>query len=323
MKDFIAKLPSLLVGMLFWGGLVLTGYVTIVQTKAFGTESGIHIPVMLETAEGLRAGAPVLVMGVKMGVLSSLHYVQVDENGFPLPWNVKESDLTATGRDRIMRKVPGKDPEKILDRYYGKQAESPGVRNAAAKSPAKKRRAAGQAVLAILDLDKNVPIYPNYKVVTRFQSVVSQKIVELLPGRLDPKRPNWKPRLLSLAELRRFEKTGAMPELGPGNELLRSDNFDDPMYLIASVINENREPIFRITSNLRDISAKMNRGENSVATVINRPDLHGGANQAILALGVLVQEARDGVEDLRESRAGIDFMGGWLITILQAAAGGG
>ncbi|MEQ9366106.1 MAG: hypothetical protein RIF32_17820, partial [Leptospirales bacterium] len=178
-------------------------------------------------------------------------------------------------------------------------------------------------VIAVLNLNRDLPYYPNYEVVTRYQTILSEKVVEVLPGNAVGEMPYGKtrpaeygppglpfPRLdvmkFSTAELQRFHLRGELP--ADRREMLVASNYDDPLYLIASVIVENRGPLKQITGNLRDITEKLNQGNRNIALLVNRAKLMDGANGFLRDVIVLTQEAREGLEDTRESRAIIEFL---------------
>lgn len=272
-----------IIGLLFFAGMGLLGFYTIFAsgTDLFGPAR--YLPVQLSTAEGLRAGARVNMHGVEIGAVSSLHYVRLDAEGRPLPWE---------------------------------------------HSP---KEDAGQTVIALLNLKRLPPLYPNYRVVTRYQSILSQKAVELLPGNAalpadaDPltARPveffqeHGPPEellapinvlVLDHREALRYRQTGEFPERARRRSLAAASNYDDPITLIASVIAENRPGLRGVTRNLADITDKLNRPDNrNLALIVNNPVLMQETNGLLRDVIILTQEAGDASEDLRESAALINF----------------
>ncbi len=265
------RTTQLVTGLAFACLMLAIGYFTILRGRTYALEKGVHIPLLLESAEGLRVGAPVLVLGIEMGVVSSLHYVLTREDGSILPWKEEEA----------ARRSPG-----------------------------------GQKVICILDLIRDVPLYPNYKITSRYPSPISQKIVAIDPGRLDAKRPDWQPLKLSHEQLLAFRATGLFPN---GRDMLSSANSDDPIYLAASVINDNRGSLFRITSNLAEITRKINEGNGTLAAALNRDVLSAEANRSLGGLIIFLNEIRNGVEDTRESRGMTDLIAALLPVFFYAA----
>ncbi|MCE9597410.1 MAG: MlaD family protein [Spirochaetia bacterium] len=162
-------------------------------------------------------------------------------------------------------------------------------------------------VVALLAINRPVTFYANYRIITRYPTALAAKRIEIDPGR---KRSNYEqpiqPRYMGSQELVALKRTAMVPELGTSS--LRAANYDDPMYLIAATLAENRKSIRKITSNLAEISSKMNSGSGSISSILNRPDLAAGSNEILKGAIILIQEIRDGVEDTRESRSAIDFI---------------
>lgn len=282
------KTIQLLTGLAFYAAMVLIGFSTIFQARSYGLDKGIHLPVVLESAEGLRVGAQVLVLGIPKGVVSSLHYVLIRPDGGIVPW------------DEEQKPIPG-------------------------------TVSVGQKVLCVLDLEQDITLYPNYKITTRYPSPIAQKIVAIEPGRkgeapapaagtLRPDDPAaetvWQPLKLNRQELLDFQKSGLLPERG---RLLASQNSDDPIYLAASIIADNRDTLHRIIANLAQITDKLNRGQGTTAALLNRDALSSQTNDILAGVIILLNEARYGVEDTRESRAMTDFIAALLPVIFKAA----
>jgi MlaD protein len=177
----------------------------------------------------------------------------------------------------------------------------------------------GQTVIAILHLDEKPELYPNYRIITRYLSILGKKIIEIDPGDARPAVAGGVQnaplgfQTLTRAETAHFRRTGELPN---GRPMLAASNYDDPVYLIATVISENRRDLRRITGNLRDITDKLNAGNRNIALLVNEARLLNGTNAILRDVIILTQEVRDGAEDLRESRAILDF-----IDVLLAVAG--
>lgn len=287
-------LPTL-IGALFFGTLIAIGYLTIFRGKEYALERGIHLPVILPTGEGLRVGTPVLVIGVEKGVISSLHYARLDHKGRPVPLT-GDSPLKKNTDDSI-------PPAAALPFRAGE-------------------RPAGQCVIAILDLAEDVEIHRNYRVITRFTTLISQKVVEIVPGNRRPGAPSWEPLKLDTSQVALFARTGRLPAEKENRSLMVAGNFDDPLYLLASFLNENRQSLRTITGNLASITTRIDRGNGTLAAIINSNTLHGETNDLLRELIILVNEIRGLQEARRESRAPIDFLEAYLLDILIVAGGG-
>lgn len=182
----------------------------------------------------------------------------------------------------------------------------------------------GQTVVAILTFNEPPVVYPNYTLITRYLSVLGSKVVELNPGSAaaevgEPVHQQLDYLQISLSDTARYRASGRLPE--DDRPMMVATNYDDPVYLIAQVLSENRGDLLRITRNLREVTDKLNLGQRNVALLVNQAQLAQNANGFVKDLVVLTQETRDGAEDLRESRAYIDFID-VLLTLTGAFLGG-
>ncbi len=240
-----SKRVSFFVGLTFFGFMAFVGNVTIVNQKENRMRTPVYYPLRLETAEGLKVGARVQILGVPAGAVDSLYYM---------------------------------DPESGGD----------------------------GTVVAILAITEPVTFYPDYRIITRYPTALAAKEVEVDPGSSRNGKQPLGPRYLDSKEVVLLKRTGAMPE----GSMLQAANFDDPLYQVAVVLTENRKSLRRITRNLQEITTKINQGNGTLSAILNRPDLAEGTNNVLKGGIVLIQEIREGVEDTRESRTGIDFLSG-------------
>jgi len=253
------------VGTAFFAFLVLTGYYTIVFTETESLAEPIYVPVQLQTAEGLRVGARVEVQGVEQGFLTSLHYLNVDENGWPLPYDATEN-------------------------------------------------ISGQTVIAILQL-RSVPItYPDYVAYSRAPSPLAARGIDLMPGQ-PGKSTALNPQTLTAEEHQEFLTSARLP-LKEGQDLLFIKNFDDPLYLVAKLLAENRRSITRIVTNVTGITDQINEGEGTLGLLLNEDSIHAGSNVALVEFNHLVADMRDLLESLRENLGPIDSASALLSYIL-------
>ncbi|MCP5480072.1 MAG: hypothetical protein H7A21_01445 [Spirochaetales bacterium] len=184
-------------------------------------------------------------------------------------------------------------------------------------------RSHGQTVIAVLYMRAPIVLYPDYRIVSRYLTVLSPRVIEIDPGsaNLESTGPDRRlapvtPLTLNPDELALFRRKGYLPRR-TNEELLEASNYDDPLFLIASVVNENRSGIHEITANLRDITDKLNQGNHTVAALVNRADLVQGSNDFLKSVIILTEEVRGGAEDLRETRAAVDFLD--LLLVLAGA----
>lgn len=76
-----SRRTALLTGLAFFAGMVFLGNVTIVRQKENRLRTPVYYPLRLETAEGLKVGARVQILGVPAGVVDSLYYLDPAEGG--------------------------------------------------------------------------------------------------------------------------------------------------------------------------------------------------------------------------------------------------
>lgn len=256
-------------GLFFWIAMLLLFVYTIILPSENDRRAHIYMPVILKSAQGLREGSRVTVLGVEKGTVLHLTYLPVDRFG---------SIVTE---------------EKSGEQY-------------------------GQKVLAILHLTDPVELWPDYRISTRYTTVISDKVVDIDPGsgsvseiipfsNLSPNEVFYlmKQGRISLASKR-------IPE---------AQNFDDPLTAVAEVLAENRIGLRQIIRNLREITDKINSGQGTIAALINDDRLIVGVQQTLLETDGLVRDGRDLYESLRESRASVDLLEGYLIPVISAAAG--
>jgi hypothetical protein len=276
MINILKKNISIAAGLAFFVSMGGIGYLTIVRENIRAVRKPVYLPVILSTADHMKIGSAVNVLGVPYGIIGSLHYVLIDQNG--------------------EHHLPDRIPE------------------------AKRYLIRGQYVLAVLDLIDDIELYDNYRIFTRYPAIVSEKVVEINPGRkLDGEA--FDALKYSTAETIRLRTEGIVPPEG-GAVMATALNFDDPLYTIASVVRENRKAIRMISSSLENITDKINRNGGTIARIVNDPILLRRADDLLNGTGELVGDGRDALEALRETRQPIDFLAAYIVRILLLAAGG-
>lgn len=264
-------------GILFCLLMAILGFYTIIFKAERDGLALVYIPVRLPTAEGLSVGADVFLQGVRVGHIHSLHYMALDQQGWPFPFSLEAGPPSH-----------------------------------------------GQTVIALLALMEAPRFYANYRIVGRYRTVLSDKVLELLPGGAadwfnsegTPGRPYpWGEEAapegpifylqLDQQQMSRFREEGILPYRA---HLLTASNYKDPLYLLAAVLAENRRPLYQFFDNLRQITEKINYGNGSIALFINQPDLAHKLNAILKEADLLAADARDGLENLRESRSALEFI---------------
>ena len=258
-------------GLAFFLFMFLLGNYTIFAKKSSERPTTLHLPVLMKTAEGLSKGAHVFSHGVRVGYVASLTRVDLGRQGQALSFQEAEQ----------------------FPSY-------------------------GQGIIAMLNLQRDFIFYPNYRIITKHRTILAEKIIEILPGdgagwdtRALPGNAHTWPESLGLdllqavpvlyldyGELRAFHDRAELPRKG---HLLQASNYDDPLYLFAAVLGENRKNLFYIFRNLNDISDKINRGTGTIGAVINQPDIANKTNEFLKQLIYFTHDVRDGAEALRES----------------------
>ncbi len=264
------------VGGVFFLFMLLIGNYTIFASVGPSLPERIRLPVLIPTAEGLIKSSPVFSHGVRVGYVYSLTTVGLDKQGKPLSF----------------------------------KQNKPGA-------------VYGQGIIAILSLSRDFLFYPNYRIVTRHHTILSEKFIEVLPGYaakwekpLPGYRHPWPENTtnerpvdvlnLSFKEVQKFHQTGVMPQR---DFLLNMSNYDDPLYLIASVIYENRNNLRHIFINLEDITSKINRGKGTASALINQKKLAIQLNKVLEESIYFTRTVRDGVESIRESNGVVELIG--------------
>ena len=273
--NWIIKNKREVTGLTFFLILFGTLNFTIFANRSVSKATVTLIPVLLKTAEGIKEGTLAYSHGVHVGSVISLIRVKLGKKGNVL------SNLQAQ------------------------------------KSPSY-----GLGIIAVLSLNKNFIFYPNYRIITKHRTVLSEKIFEILPGDSEdwdtkklPGLPYIWPKSidkslsinnleLNYYELEKLKNTHELPQ---GKILLPASNYDDPLYLIATVIVENRANIFHLIKNTREITDKINDGTGSFSYFINRRELIDKTNATLEQSIYLINDARDGLEALRESDSTIRF----------------
>jgi len=180
---------------------------------------------------------------------------------------------------------------------------------------------AGQVVIAILDLVEEIEFYNNYSIVTRNSHILSARAVEIHPGTLQPGEIPLKPVKFSLEETLAFQKSPAIPQ--KKDVLLFAGNAEDPVYLVAKVISENKDNIRIVLKNLGDITEKINHGNGTIALLLNDGTIYRQSDSVMKEGIALTADGREGAEDLREARTQIEFLSTYFIPILKVLLTGG
>lgn len=140
-------------------------------------------------------------------------------------------------------------------------------------------------VIVTLRLYRYFTLYENYKIVLKNQSTLGGKVITVNPGNAE-------------SEGRLYEVVGSMKDL-------HGHSISDPLAKISELIDENRDNIKVAITNLKEFSEKINKGEGTIAKLVNEDTLHDQTNK-------LIRELRDTVEDSREQAPVTSFIRAFL-----------
>lgn len=124
-------------------------------------------------------------------------------------------------------------------------------------------------------------MYENYKIELRSQSALGGRVVIITPG-----TP---------------EENGVYFDEVETRENLAGTTLGDPFTLVAEVINENRDDIRAGLSNLSEFAEKINKGNGTIAKLVNEDTVHDEA-------GKTLKQVRDTIEDSREQAPVTSFI---------------
>ena len=260
----------ILVGLGFTLFMAGTGFHTIIYRSSGEDTIRHHIPVALPSAQNIKVGAPVYVLGVPSGYVESFQLVTLDASGKPYPLSQDLRDL-------------------------------------------KSEDISGQFILASVALNRVVKLSSDASIFAKYQNILSEKTLEVDPGRKGDGDRYFR---FTDGERETLRTTGHFPDRFYPGDLIGARNFDDPLFLIASVLAENRKGLRRITSNLREATEKMSRGRGDIAMVLNEDELYDGVLDLEDELVYLVNDARDGLESYRETDPLVRFLGGPVVNAI-------
>ncbi len=163
-----------------------------------------------------------------------------------------------------------------------------------------------QVILVIINIRKKLDFYNNYRLYTRYDNVIGEKVIEIDPGSKYSKKNNKtienqkiEIKYLDINEL--FNLISNEKIILNKNKLLQSTNYDDPVTIIAYFIYENRQALREIFKNTADITYKINRGKGTISLLINENTLLSNSDATLLEGILLVKDIREILESLREN----------------------
>ncbi len=136
-------------------------------------------------------------------------------------------------------------------------------------------------VIVALKMYRRFLLYDNYKIVLKNQTAIGGRIIIIYPGE-------------SAGE-------GVLYETIDNYKNLHGQTIGDPISKISEIIDENRGDLREAIINLREFSEKINRGEGTIAKLVNEDTIHRDT-------GKLIDELRDTIEDSREQAPVTSFI---------------
>ncbi len=136
-------------------------------------------------------------------------------------------------------------------------------------------------VIVSMKMFKRFALYENYKIVLKNQTAIGGRIIVIYPGEL--------------------KREGVLYEPIDTYKNLHGMTIGDPLSKISEIIDENRGDLREAIINLREFSEKVNKGEGTIAKLVNDDKIHKDT-------GKLINELRETVEDAREQAPVTSFI---------------
>lgn len=136
-------------------------------------------------------------------------------------------------------------------------------------------------VLVNMKMFKRFALYDNYRIVLKNQTAIGGRIIVIYPGE--------------------YMRENVLYETIDNYKNLHGTTIGDPLSKISEIIDENRGDLRAAIINLREFSEKINKGEGTIAKLVNEDKIHRDT-------GELIEELRDTIEDAREQAPVTSFI---------------
>jgi phospholipid/cholesterol/gamma-HCH transport system substrate-binding protein len=136
-------------------------------------------------------------------------------------------------------------------------------------------------VIVTIKMFQHFALYENYRIVLKNQTAIGGRIIVIYPGEL--------------------EREGVLYEPVESYKNLHGVTIGDPLSKISEIIDENRGDLREAIVNLREFSEKINKGEGTIAKLVNEDKIHKDT-------GKLIEELRETIEDSREQAPVTSFI---------------
>ena len=141
-----------------------------------------------------------------------------------------------------------------------------------------------------LILNKEIPLYPNYEITVKNESLLSGRVIAINPGFPEEKEN----------QIVGVQKQVDLP--------INGKTLKDPLETLAELIAENRGDIRQIVSNVKEITQKTNEGKGTLGKLVNSNTLHDNVNSTVGDIQIMVNDLREGLEDTREQAPVTSFI---------------
>jgi len=136
-------------------------------------------------------------------------------------------------------------------------------------------------VIVTMKMFQHFALYENYRIILKNQTAIGGRIIVIYPGE--------------------FKREGVLYEPIESYKNLHGITIGDPLSKISEVIDENRGDLREAIINLREFSEKINKGEGTIAKLVNEDKIHKDT-------GKLIEELRETIEDSREQAPVTSFI---------------
>lgn len=253
-------LQNVIVGILFFGALVILGYFTIISDSGPFARRGLKMVVFFENTEGIKEGSRVTVLGVPMGRISSIDLVAIDEKEEPV-----KSDSPERVGQKVAVTIDLKYPVSFYSNYYIT------LKN--------------ESIIS----GKVLSIDPGF-----FKDPRSGKLYERLPVMVMTDEE------LKEKDMTALDYFLARQKADQTAVNLIGESTGDPLAGLSELISENRADVRQTIKNIESITNKINTGDGTLGQLVNNDELHRNANTLVTDAQVVVREMRESLEDTRE-----------------------
>ena len=265
---------NVMVGLLFFGALILVGYFTIFSEGSPFARRGMQLVIYFNTADGIKEGSRVSILGVPSGKVQNVELVAVNSKNERVP-----NDSPLRVRQKVAITVEINNPLVFYENHHI------AIKN--------------ESVLA----GKIIAIDPGSAYKEQNEEEFSKITVFAMPAN----------EIADLNSSALEEETKRRSEYLAGDETaafveLHGETSYDPIASVAQLIEDNRENVRKTIGNLAGIAEKINNGHGSLGRLLNDTRLHRNTNTMFKDGEVVVKELRESLEDTREQAPVTSFI---------------